>query len=80
MESESIVVQVPAPAGERWKATEATPESGSLAPADRATVPRSGVPGSARLAEGAALLTRRSATTDEVVWLPAASVATARRS
>ncbi len=74
-----MVVQVPAPAGERWKATEATPPA-SLEVAARATVARRLAPGSVRATTGAVLLTRRSATTAEVVWLPAASVATTRRS
>ncbi len=77
--SVEIVVQVPAPAGERWKATEATPEPPSLDPAARATVPRRLAPGSVRLAAGAVLLTRRPATV-EVVWLPAASLTSTRRS
>ena len=40
-----IAVQVPAPAGERWKVTEASVRS-EVAVADSGTVDRSGVPGS----------------------------------
>ena len=45
-----IVVQVPAPAGERWKVTETSARS-EVAVADSATVLRSGVPGSLRATE-----------------------------
>ncbi len=76
VESVSIVVQVPAPAGERWKATEATPDPPSLAPAASATVPRSGLPGSVTVPVGAVLLTV-TVVVDESVVLPAASVARA---
>jgi hypothetical protein len=39
-----IVVQVPAPAGERWKAAEATPELGSAESDETVTVPRRTLP------------------------------------
>src|SRR4029450_8782500 len=51
--SVQIVVQVPAPAGERWNATDATPLPTSVASPSRATVPRRLAPGSVRLTQGA---------------------------
>ncbi len=77
--SVSIVVQVPAPAGERWKTTESMPDPPSDAVALSGTSPRRLAPGSVRLAAGAVLSTRRPATV-EVVWLPAASLTSTRRS
>jgi hypothetical protein len=44
--SVAIVVHVPAPAGERWKATLVTPAPPSVAVAVRPTVPRRFAPGS----------------------------------
>ncbi len=75
--SVSIVVQVPAPAGERWKTTEATPPA-SVAVAVRATVARRLAPGSVRATTGAVLLTP-TAVVDESRVLPAASVTRAIR-
>ena len=77
--SMQICVQVPAPAGLRWKATDWTPMA-SVAVAVRFLVPVIGVPGSARATAGAVLSTRRPATVAEVVWFPAPSRAIARRS
>ena len=42
--SVAIVVQVPTPAGERWKTTEATPEPGSAESDETVTVPRRTLP------------------------------------
>ena len=56
--SVSTVVQVPAPAGERWKASEATPvPPGSEPEPVSETVPRRLAPGSSWEAEGAVLST-----------------------
>ena len=78
--SVSTVVQVPAPAGERWKVSEATPlPPGSEPEPVSETVPRRLAPGSSREAVGAVL----STVTVRVagVWLfPATSVTTARSS
>ena len=52
VESVAIVVQVPAPAGERWNATLTTPASGSVAVAVRPTVPRRFAPGSVSVVVG----------------------------
>jgi hypothetical protein len=46
----------------------------------RVIVPFSAAPGSLIVTVGAVLSTRRLKTGDEIVWLPAASVATVRRS
>ena len=74
-------VQVPAPAGERWIFTLATPEPPSVPVADSATVvPARYAPGSVMPAVGAVLSTRRFVTTVELVVLATLSVATARRS
>ena len=54
-------VQVPAPAGERWKSTLATSESTSLAVPFRVTVPARGEPGSVRLPVGLTLSTKKAA-------------------
>ena len=48
----AIVVQVPAPAGERWNATLTTPASGSVAVAVRPTVPRRFARGSVSVVVG----------------------------
>lgn len=57
------------------------PEPASLAPPENVTVPRTFVPGSVIVTGvGAVLSTRRLATTADVPWLPAASVAIARKS
>ncbi len=74
-----MAVQVPAPAGERSKVTEATPEPPSLEVAPRATVARRSAPGSVRVTAGAVLSTRRAATVSMAV-LPATSVTSTRRS
>ena len=52
VESVEIVVQVPAPAGDRWNATLTTAVSGSVAVALRPTVPRRCAPGSASVVVG----------------------------
>ena len=79
--SVQMSVQVPAPAGERWMRTLATPEPPvSLAVAPSVIVPESGVPGSVMEAAGAVLSTRRFVTTVEFVEWEALSVETARRS
>ena len=78
----SKVVQVFAPAGERWKATEATPEPASVAPAVATIVPRrfAAAIGEVRAPAGAVLSTRTFATVALVPGLPAASVTITRRS
>ena len=58
-------VQVPAPAGERWMRTLATPEPVSLAVAPSVMVPERGVPGSVIETVGTVLSTRRFVTSDE---------------
>ncbi len=73
-------VQVPAPAGERWIVTFATPDPPSVPVAPTVTVRCRGVPGSVAAAVGAVLSTRRFVTTVELVVLATLSVATARRS
>ena len=78
--SVQMVVHVPAPAGERWIATFATPEPPSVPVASTVTVPRSGVPGSVRPAVGAVLSTRRFVTVVDVAVPPAVFVAIARKS
>jgi hypothetical protein len=74
------VVQLSAPAGEYWKTVDATPEPVSAVAAESVTLPRRFAPGSARVAVGGVLSTRRFETTEEIVVLPARSVAIARRS
>ncbi len=59
--STTIVVQVPAPAGERWKVTDSRPDWPSLAVALRASLPESSAPGSVSVTVGA-VSSRRSAT------------------
>ena len=73
-----IVVQVPAPAGERWKTTWATP-AGSEAEPVRLTLALRFAPGSSCVAVGPvwSTLTVRTGPLNE---LPARSVVTARRS
>jgi hypothetical protein len=71
---------VPAPAGECSKATEATPETASVAFAPSETVPRRYVPGSSMIASGPVLSTTRSSITADGLELLALSVATIRRS
>ena len=71
---------MPAPAGERSKATEATPEPGSEAFAVSETVPRRLAPGSFIVAPGAVLSTMRSSTAADGLELPTLSVTTTRRS
>ena len=78
--SVSTVVQLPAPAGERWKVSEATPlPPGSEPEPVSETVPRRLAPGSSREAVGAVLSTS-TVMLPEVKELPAASVVCARRS
>ena len=72
------VVQLLAPAGERWKTTCAI-EPASAAFACSATVARRFVPGFARLTVGAVLSTA-TVRVPLVKLLPAASVVTVRRS
>src|SRR5262249_44789080 len=56
--SVSIVVQLPAPAGERWNATDARPEPPvSLELLVRTTLPSKNRPGSSSVATGAAVST-----------------------
>ena len=76
----ATAVHVAAPAGERWKATEATPEPASVAFALSETVPRRYAPGSFIVAPGAVLSTTRSSTTADGLELLALSVTTIRRS
>src|SRR5262249_3051084 len=70
-----IVVHVPAPAGERWKATCWTSDSESLAFALRPTVARSGVPGFVSVLDGAPEATF-AVTCVPANWLPAVSDST----
>ncbi len=78
--SVEMSLQSPAPAGEPWKTTDATPEPPvSAAVADRATEPRRAAPGSSRSAVGTVLLTRRSSSC-ESSWPPKLFTTTARRS
>ena len=74
-----MFVHVPAPAGERWKTTEAMPPP-SDAVALSVTAPVSGVPGSVRDTVGTTLSTRLLVCVVAAVWLPATSAPTARSS
>ena len=72
-----IVVHEEAPAGERWKATEATPLVASAAVAVSAIVPRTLAPVDGAVSEAAgAVRSSVTVTTASAVW-PALSVATA---
>jgi hypothetical protein len=77
--SVSTVVQLAAPAGERWKATETTPAPESVAAPESVTLARRFAAGASRLTAGAVLSTP-TVSDAEVVELPARSVVTARRS
>ena len=77
--SVAIVVHVSALSGERWKATEATPEPVSAAVPESARLPRRNWPGSVSVPVGAVLSTRTFAATSVCV-LPASSVTRTRRS
>ena len=79
--SESIVVQVPPPAGQRWKATEATSvPPGSEAEPVSVTVPRRLAPGSLSAAMGSVLSTVTARVSVAAVWFPTWSVTRTRRS
>jgi hypothetical protein len=77
--SVAIVVHVPAPSGERWNATDATPEPPSAALAESARLPRRNWPGSVSVPVGAVLSMRTFAAVCVRV-LPAWSVTKTRRS
>jgi hypothetical protein len=78
--AEPIVVQVPVPAGERWKVALATPEPPSAELEVRLIVPLTvaAAAGAVRLPVGAVLSTV-TLTAVEVVVFPATSVVTAVR-
>ena len=78
----AIVVHVPAPAGERCSAADATPDPASAELADTVTDPRTMalVAGDVSEPVGAVLSTRTLLTVADVVELPALSVVTTRRS
>src|SRR5581483_2949702 len=76
----AMVVQVPAPAGERWKATLAIPEPPSVAVLERVTVPRRFAPGSVRGAPVGVVVSMVTVRVVLVVVLPALSVVVTRRS
>ncbi len=75
-------VQVPAPAGERWKTTVATPEPASAEFEVRATVPRTSAAsiGAVIVPVGSVLSTRTWIVAGVDSALPAASVVKTRRS
>ena len=79
LESVSIVVHVPAPAGERWNTTWATPETESAEFDATATVPDSEAPPAGEVSEpvGSLLSTLIVCLAESSVF-PAASVARAR--
>src|SRR5919109_1524623 len=69
------------PVGEAWNFSDATPEPPvSVDVPSKVFVPPSGEPGFVMVAVGAVLSTRRFVAVEELVELPAVSVATARRS
>ncbi len=79
--SVQMSVQVPAPAGERWILTLATPEPApSPAVASSVIVPFRYWPGSVIVTVGAVLSTIAPEYTVELAVLPALSVATERKS
>jgi hypothetical protein len=74
-------LHVSRPVGETWKATEATPDPASSAAPEKVFVPVIGEPGSLIVTPvGAALSTRRFATSAEAAEPPASFSATARKS
>ena len=74
-------VQLPAPAGERWNCTVATPEPLSAESLARATVPRRFAPAAGAVTEPVgAVLSTRTVIVGEVKVPPALSVVTTRRS
>ncbi len=81
--SVAIVVQVPAPAGERWKSAEATPEPPSAELEETVTAaPRTLAEAAGAVTEpvGFVLSTRTLVTSAEVKLLPTLSVVITRRS
>ena len=69
-----IVVQVPAPAGERWNAAEATPELPSAESEETVTVPRSADPPAGAVSEPVgATVSIRTSCEPTVSALPTAS-------
>ena len=77
--SVAIGLHVPASAGEDWKTTCWTPTPVSLGEAERLTVPRSGLPGSARPPPGGVASTVQVKTAALASVFPAASVARTRK-
>jgi hypothetical protein len=74
------VLKLP-PCGASWYVTVSMPEPPSPVLEVSVTVPRTGLPGSTMVADGAVLSMRRFATIDgDVSVLPATSVATVRKS
>ena len=79
--SEHMSLQLPAPTGEIWNLSDATPEPPvSVEVPSKLLFPVIGEPGFVIVAVGAVLSTRRLATVEELVELPALSVETERRS
>ena len=81
-ESESIVVQVPSPSGERWNTTVPTPEPAASAEfAATAIEARTLAPSAGAVIEPVgSVLSTRTVIAEEVKELPALSVVTTRRS
>ena len=81
--SVEMVVQTPAPAGERWNAAEATPEPASVELEETVTAaPRTLAPEAGAVIDpaGAVLSTLTLVTVAELKVLPTLSVVTTRRS
>jgi hypothetical protein len=80
--SDAMVVHVPAPAGERWKVADATPEPESAESEETATVPRTLALEAGAVTEplGDELSTITFATLAEVNEFPMLSVVITRRS
>ena len=74
-------VQLPAPAGERWNCTVATPEPLSAESLARATVPRRFAPVAGAVTEPVGgVLSSRTVTRADAAELPLTSLTNARRS
>jgi hypothetical protein len=73
-------LHVSSPVGETWKVTESTPDPASVAVPEKVFVPVIGEPGFVIETIGPKLSTMRADHVLEAAWLPALSLASARKS